>query len=242
MEFIEHFFLSDALHILSQGLVIPTVVLLILLAVYTVYTLGSLVVEVVVERRHYKVVYPRFLAALNSSSYECLPDVIDTSGLLASQIEVLKELVSYGYLPGDAYTEVAKRLLAEEKKRYKKALFLSDAATKIAPMLGLMGTLIPLGPGIVALSSGDLDTLSSSLLMAFDTTVAGLSVAAVCYVVTKIRRSWYSDYLAGIESAMNTILEKASLLQAEGFNFSSCMPTEGFAADEKKERIHCAHA
>lgn len=242
MEFIENFFLSDALHVLSQGLVIPTAVLLILLAAYTVYTLGSLVVEVVVERRHYKVVYPRFLVALNRSSYNCLSDVVDTSGLLESQIKILHELVSYMYLPADAYIEVAKRLLSEEKKRYKKALFLTDAAAKIAPMLGLMGTLIPLGPGIVALSSGDLDTLSSSLLMAFDTTVAGLSVAVVCYVVTKIRKGWYSDYLDGMESAMNTILEKASILQAEGFDFSSYMSVDDFTVDEEKERIYCAYA
>lgn len=39
-------------------------------------------------------------------------------------------------------------------------------------MLGLLGTLIPLGPGIIALGQGDTQTLSTSLLTAFDTTIA----------------------------------------------------------------------
>ncbi|RDB60913.1 hypothetical protein C1878_12770 [Gordonibacter sp. 28C] len=219
MNFLNQFFANDALHALSQGLLIPTVVCLVILAAYAVYTLGSLVVEVAVERRRYRVALPQLIADLDAAPYGQLDGVIDRSGLLDSQRSGLRELVSYMYLPEDALTEVAKRLLADESARYQKALSLTDSAVKIAPMLGLMGTLIPLGPGIVALSSGDLETLSSSLLVAFDTTVAGLAVAVVCFLVTKVRRRWYADYLISIEGAMNTILEKADALHAEGFAF-----------------------
>ena len=123
------------------------------------------------------------------------------------------------HLPEDALTEVAKRLLAEEEKRYRKSLTPVEAASRVAPMLGLMGTLIPLGPGITALSSGDLTTLSSSLLMAFDTTVVGLAVAVVCYLVAKVRRGWYNDYLACLEGVLNTLLEKREILFEQGFSF-----------------------
>ncbi|MEG2934464.1 MAG: MotA/TolQ/ExbB proton channel family protein [Gordonibacter sp.] len=224
MNFLNQFFVNDALHTLSQALIIPTVVCLLLLAAYTVYTLGSLVVEVVVERRHYRVALPRLVANLDAAHYDELDSVIDQSGLLDTQKAALKELVSYMYLPEDALTEVAKRLLADESGRYQKALSPTDAAIKVGPMLGLMGTLIPLGPGIVALSSGDLNTLSSSLLVAFDTTVAGLVVAVVCYVVTKVRRRWYEDYLVSLEGAMNTLLEKADILRAGGYAFQAGKP------------------
>ncbi len=224
MNFLNQFFVNDALHTLSQALIIPTVVCLLLLAAYTVYTLGSLVVEVVVERRHYRVALPRLVANLDAAHYDELDSVIDLSGLLDTQKAALKELVSYMYLPEDALTEVAKRLLADESGRYQKALSPTDAATKVGPMLGLMGTLIPLGPGIVALSSGDLNTLSSSLLVAFDTTVAGLVVAVVCYLVTKVRRCWYEDYLVSLEGAMNTLLEKADILRAGGYVFQVRRP------------------
>ena len=58
-------------------------------------------------------------------------------------------------------------------------------------MFGLMGTLIPLGPGLIALGQGDTKTLSDSLLIAFDTTIAGLVAGAIAYVVSGIRKSWY---------------------------------------------------
>lgn len=225
MDLLNQLNLSSALHVLSESLLIPTVLCLLGLAVYAVYTLGSLVVECASERRHYRLVLPELIAKLDEAPYEELDETIAHAGVLDTQREALQELVSFMYLPPDALTEVAKRLLADEQKRYQKALSATESAVKVAPMLGLMGTLIPLGPGIVALSSGDLATLSSSLLVAFDTTVAGLSVAVICYLVTKLRRRWYEDYLVSIEGAMNTILEKADLLRSQGFKFPKRVST-----------------
>ena len=66
---------------------------------------------------------------------------------------------------------------------------ITDLIAKVAPMLGLMGTLIPLGPGIVAIGEGDVQVLAESLLIAFDTTVLGLIVAAVALCVSTIRKA-----------------------------------------------------
>ncbi len=78
---------------------------------------------------------------------------------------------------------------------------------RIAPMFGLMGTLIPLGPGLIALAQ-ECKTLSDSLLIAFDTTVAGLISAAVSFVISGIRKNWYRQYMTGLETVMETILEE----------------------------------
>jgi biopolymer transport protein ExbB/TolQ len=123
------------------------------------------------------------------------------------------------YLTEDALTEVAKRLLANESLMLQKVVFRAEVAAKVAPMLGLMGTLIPLGPGIVALGAGDTASLSASLLIAFDTTVAGLASSVVCFIVSQLRRRWYYDYLLNMESVFNTILEKAVILHEQGFEF-----------------------
>lgn len=210
---------TTALHAVSQCLSAPTIALLLLFAAFAVYTLGSFVYEIVAERRHYKVALPALIDDVDAASFDELQGVIQRSGLLESQRERLLSLVGYMHLPEDALTEVAKRLLAEEEKRYRKSLTPVEAASRVAPMLGLMGTLIPLGPGITALSSGDLTTLSSSLLMAFDTTVVGLAVAVVCYLVAKVRRGWYNDYLACLEGVLNTLLEKREILFEQGFSF-----------------------
>jgi biopolymer transport protein ExbB/TolQ len=74
-------------------------------------------------------------------------------------------------------------------------------------MFGLMGTLIPLGPGMIALGQGDTQTLADSLLIAFDTTVAGLAAAGVAFAISRLRKRWYEEYLSSLEALMESLLE-----------------------------------
>ena len=70
---------------------------------------------------------------------------------------------------------------------------------RLGPILGLAGTLIPLGPALVALSTGDVATLSSRLVVAFTTTVLGLLIGGTCFAMHAIRRQWYMQDLNDIE-------------------------------------------
>jgi len=103
---------------------------------------------------------------------------------------------------------LAVRLLTETRARYDGIVNITNVIAKIGPMLGLLGTLIPLGPGIIALGRGDTYTLSTSLLTAFDTTVAGLICAAIALIVSVIRKKWYADYMSMLETLMECILDK----------------------------------
>jgi hypothetical protein len=76
----------------------------------------------------------------------------------------------------------------------------TDFLTRIAPMLGLMGTLIPLGPGLAALGEGELSILTTAMSVAFDTTVLGLLVGIVGFVVWRFRRRWYEQTLNTMEA------------------------------------------
>lgn len=98
-------------------------------------------------------------------------------------------------------------LLEREQDRYDSIVKLSELLARLAPMLGLLGTLIPLGPGIIALGQGDTYTLSTSLLTAFDTTIAGLVAAALAIVVSAIRRRWYREYGSVLEALCTEVLE-----------------------------------
>ena len=75
----------------------------------------------------------------------------------------------------------------------------TDLLARLAPMLGLMGTLIPLGPGLAALGAGELDVLTTAMSVAFDTTVLGLLVGMVGFVAGRLRRRWYDETLDAIE-------------------------------------------
>jgi hypothetical protein len=76
----------------------------------------------------------------------------------------------------------------------------TDFLTRIAPMLGLMGTLIPLGPGLAALGEGELSILTTAMSVAFDTTVLGLLVGIVGFVAGRLRRRWYEQILSLMEA------------------------------------------
>ena len=70
-----------------------------------------------------------------------------------------------------------------------------------------MGTLIPLGPGLAALGSGDINTLAGSLTVAFNTTIVGIGSGALAYVIGKIRGSWYDKYLSDLDALSDEVLD-----------------------------------
>lgn len=74
-----------------------------------------------------------------------------------------------------------------------------DLLARSGPILGLMGTLIPLGPGLSALGSGNIDILATAMTVAFDTTVLGLLIGLVSYGLGRVRRRWYETCLQQIE-------------------------------------------
>ncbi len=60
---------------------------------------------------------------------------------------------------------------------WQKRLETLRAYIRNGPALGLMGTLIPLGPALVGLAVGDIQTMSTNLVIAFSTTVIASSLA-----------------------------------------------------------------
>lgn len=87
-------------------------------------------------------------------------------------------------------------LMAAGKRRIERA----DFITRLAPMLGLMGTLIPLGPGLAALGDGELRILTTAMTVAFDTTVIGLLVGMIGFVLGRLRRRWYDAALEAVHA------------------------------------------
>lgn len=77
----------------------------------------------------------------------------------------------------------------------------ADLIARVGPMAGLMGTLIPLGPGLAALGRGDVRELASSVTVAFDTTVLGLAIGIVGFAASRLRRRWYDELLEQLEGA-----------------------------------------
>ena len=213
MDILQQTYLADILHSITQVLLIPTIVLLIASMLYALWCIGCFIVEWRKEHRYFNAEMPVFLEQLDNSSPFEVPQVITNSGLLGKQKRCLLTLWEYRALPVDSHVALAKRELAELEDDHTKKVNRTQTISKIAPMLGLMGTLIPLGPGLIALGVGDTLALSNSLGVAFDTTVAGLVVSLVTYVLTKVRSRWYENYMNALEAATTGLLEKVDALR-----------------------------
>lgn len=87
-------------------------------------------------------------------------------------------------------------VLRVARKRLERADFLA----RIPPMLGLMATIIPLGPGLAALGQGNPSLLAQAVTTAFDATVLGLLAGIIGLVIGKCRRRWYEDVLVSLET------------------------------------------
>lgn len=87
------------------------------------------------------------------------------------------------------------RVQAVARHRLERA----DLLARIPPMLGLMATIIPLGPGLAALGQGDPAKLASAVTVAFDATVLGLVAGIAGLVIGKLRRRWYEEVLEAME-------------------------------------------
>lgn len=201
--------LNGVLRAVSSGLRYPVIIVLILIMAATLVLLGSLLVEIFTERRQLKVSMPRLVDQLRSTGRngeKAMTEAITSSGLLRRQKAVLTELIRHPDLTADMRQALADRLV-EEQSRLERIVKISDLLAKLGPIFGLLGTLIPLGPGIIALGQGDTYTLSQSLLTAFDTTVAGLISAAVAMVISSVRKGWYANYMSILETLADCVLE-----------------------------------
>ena len=201
------FKIGDVLRAVASAMHYPVIILLILFLLAALALLGWLLAEYCTERRHMSVALPALLEAMQHT--DDLNACIEQSGLLRRQKDALIELAAHPDFSPELREALAVRLLDAEQERYDRIVRFSELVARLAPMFGLLGTLIPLGPGIIALGQGDTFTLSSSLLTAFDTTIAGLLAAAVATVVSSLRKSWYKEYMSVLEVLSQCILDRA---------------------------------
>jgi biopolymer transport protein ExbB/TolQ len=117
---------------------------------------------------------------------------------------------------GEALVQIARAILAGEGAGVEYALADYELAVerrlertrilvRAGPALGLMGTLIPLAPGLAALGHGDVATLATDLRTAFAATTIGLLVGTVAFALTLTRTRMYTEDLTALERAMPAI-------------------------------------
>ena len=200
--------LAATLNVVSQSLQIPVIIFLLIFAIFAVFAFGGLISDYKTRVRltiYYK--EELIFSLVNAEGVSELKNIIKGSKIYDSQKEVLLKIADSHSLSDESREAWALNLIEEEEVVMAKSLEKVDIVTRIGPTLGLMGTLIPMGPGLAALGSGDVTTLANAIIVAFDTTVVGIGSGAVAYVISKIRRRWYEEYSSNLQLFVNAVLE-----------------------------------
>jgi biopolymer transport protein ExbB/TolQ len=113
--------------------------------------------------------------------------------------EALAELAAAAHAPDRA--AATERVLARYELTVQRRLDRTRLLVRAGPAIGLMGTLIPLAPGLAALGNGDVATLAENLRDAFGATVVGLLVGTIAFALTLARTRMYTEDLAALEQA-----------------------------------------
>lgn len=126
-----------------------------------------------------------------------------TPALLALLFGCAVAAVEAGLAVGERFGGLARLRAAGDLMRVQAVarhrLERADLLARIPPMLGLMATIIPLGPGLAALGQSQPEVLASAVTVAFDATVLGLVAGIGGLVVGKLRRRWYEELLEAME-------------------------------------------
>lgn len=201
-------FLTGSLDVISQSLTIPVLVILLIIVVISIITLGGVISEYTSRKKVPVGTVRDLIYKINSAaSVDELKSIIESAEIPKSQKKVLTEIASSSALDVNSREALARKLVEYEEEKTDKTLQKTDIITRVGPTLGLMGTLIPMGPGLAALGAGDVNTLAESLTLAFNTTIVGIGSGALCYVIGKIRSGWYDRYLSDLDALSDAVLD-----------------------------------
>ena len=201
-------FLDTSLSAITQGLQIPVIILLLIILIFAIVTLGKLLSEYFSRKKvPVNLIKEMIYDIYDAESSEDIKNIVNGADIQKSQKKVLIELAESEHLSKKSRETLARRLIDNEEDKIAQNLNKTDIVTKIGPTLGLMGTLIPMGPGLAALGTGDVTTLASAITIAFNTTVIGIGSGAIAYFASKLRRRWFGEYLANLDALMDAILD-----------------------------------
>ncbi len=172
--------LTNVFYLISTSLLIP-VMLALLWCLARVLLLAGRSLREHLTRVKVRGRVGQFSEAIEEGR-ESLPE-LPTRGLVARSLARLLEVADNEVL--------AEKVVRDAELVWQAELERLRGLSRFGPTLGLMGTLIPLGPALVGLAAGDLETMSNNLVIAFATTVVGLLVGTLATGMLGVKKAWY---------------------------------------------------
>lgn len=201
--------ITNILYWLTTGLLVPVIVLLLLFFVRALLLGGGFYGQFINRNKYNSEVKNRLKeSGINGFSYSEEEWKTDNN-LVKTIIEMLNNKDSQAALIN---------LIGEYEILADKDLGKSKILTKLGPMLGLMGTLIPMGPALVGLATGDVASMASNMQVAFATTVIGIFIGAIGFITLQVKQRWYADDMNTLEYIANSAEEQSSKKKINSHN------------------------
>ena len=199
--------LQGLLYAISSAFLLPVLVGIVLAFVYTTYLVGQFLSEAL-DRR------------VNRASLEALysgrPSRERFLGLpWKAELARFRRIVA-AHFGSEALLDKQVVDLENQMRRRVERLGILG---RIGPILGLVGTLIPLQPALAGLARGDMQTVGANLLIGFTTTVVGLLVGGSCYAISVVVRNWYQQDVTEMHFLLDQWAQTPAL-EAEVVTFS----------------------
>ncbi len=193
--------ISDILYWISTGLLVPDIVLLIVLFGRALLLVGSFYGQYLSIRKTEALPRNELNALTPATVMELADKLPEKSSSLV--ISYIRQVLQAHESPAQI-----QRLLANFEIAADKDLAISKTLTKLGPILGLMGTLIPMGPALAGLASGDIASMAYNMQIAFATTVVGLVAGAVGFLTQQVKQRWYLQDMTNLEFLSELLNEK----------------------------------
>ena len=197
-------FISDILYWISTGLLVPVIVLLIILFCRAILLAGSFYGQYLSIRKT-ETLLRNELSKLTPDTVEELSSKLPENSR-SLVITYMRQVLDTRDTPAQV-----QRLLANFEIAADKDLAISKTLTKLGPILGLMGTLIPMVPALAGLASGDIASMAYNMQIAFATTVVGLVAGAVGFLTQQVKQRWYLQDMTNLEFISELLNDKRSI-------------------------------
>lgn len=184
--------ITNILYWISTGLLVPVIALLLFGFVRALMLLGSFFGMYIARIKHEK------------KQQECIAN-LELEPTTETTIKGNKMFNTHlqRILNSEGEYIIIEKVLADFEIASEKELSSSKSLAKLGPMIGLMGTLIPMGPALVGLAQGDIASMAQNMQVAFSTTVVGLFAGAIGYVTQLVKQRWFVADLNNLEYIAN---------------------------------------
>ena len=194
--------ISQILFLVSDSLLIPDIIVLLVLFVRALFLVGSFYNQYITKYKNERQLRP-ILNQLTSERMEELQAALPEKDN-SLYIKYLRAILDRP--ADDTYADY---MITNFENEAEKDVVTSKLLAKVGPVLGLIGTLIAMSPALTGLSQGDISKMASNMQVVFATTVVGLVVSLVGLVTLQFKQRWYAkevnqlDYITRIRNQQN---------------------------------------